>query len=265
MPRGRSLLLAPWLAAMLALSAAAASPELSVAEQVRSGNLVLSIRGGVTPLRLPRHRRAPASAWLYTRLAAADRPLPSVRSIELSFGGAASLASHGLPVCPRARLRNATSRDALRRCGGALVGGGRLMLEVRLPGQLPLRRDPRLLVFNGRQRGGGRMLWAHVFAAEPPISFVLPFQIRRAPGSFATTLSATVPRPIGRFTRISGFAIRLGRLYRRHGLLRSFLYASCPVPRPFTTGFFPIAAATYGFAGGRVLGEEIVRSCQVAR
>lgn len=259
-------LLAFRAAAFLLLASAAISPPDGRGEQVQSGDLVLTVQGGLTPRRLPRHRPAPVVADIAAKLRTTDGSvLPRVRRIEVAFGAAAVLSAADLPICPPARLRNASTSDALHRCGGALAGRGRLPLELRLPGQLPLHRDPRLLVFNGRGPAGGQVLWVHAFTAQPPVSFVLAFHVHRVAGSPDTSLTASVPRTIGRWARIRGFAIRLGRSYRDRDRLHSFLLASCPVPRPFTGGFFPIARTTFGFAGGRRLGESIVGSCKVAR
>ncbi|HEX6780974.1 MAG TPA: hypothetical protein VF125_02980 [Solirubrobacterales bacterium] len=258
------LVLLGWTAA-LALTAAGAIPvDLAQAERVRGGNLVMSLSGGIAPLRLPRHRAAPAAAALASRVTTNDRtPVPKLRRIEVAFGAGASISSAGLPICPRARLLNATRTEALRRCGGALVGLGRLPLEVRFPGQPPLRRAPRMLVFNGRGPGGGTVLWIHTFVARPPVSFVLAFHVHRSVRSFATVLAASVPASIASWIRIRGFDVTLHRRYRWHGRARSYLSASCPVPLPFTAGFFSFARTTYRFAGDRRLTNAIVRSCRV--
>lgn len=256
--------LAPLLAGVLVVIVL--TPGVSRAEQARSGDLVMSLRGEFTPRRLPRQRAAPVSVTLTSRLRTVDgAPVAPVRRIEVAFARAASLSSGGLAVCPRARLRNATAAQAQRRCGGAVVGHGRLALELRLSGELPLCRQARALVFNGRRRGGEAALWMHVFVAEPPVSFVLPFSVRRGSGAFPTVLAAPVPRAIAGLVRIRGLTITLHRRYRRYGRLRSYVHASCPVPRPFTAGFLPLARATFGFAADRSLGTTIVRSCRTRR
>jgi hypothetical protein len=252
------------LVAAVAISAGAAiSTDLVRAERVRSGNLVMSLSGGIEPRRLPRHRVAPVAATVATRIATLDRtPVPSVRRIELAFGGA-SISSEGLRTCPRARLLNATRAEAYRRCGGAVVGRGRFPLELRLPGQLPLRRAPRVLIFNGRTPNGGMALWLHAFVAQPPISFVLPFYVHRASGFFRTVLEASVPRSIASWVRIRGFEVELRRRYRHRDESHSYLSASCPVPMPFTEGFFSLVRVTYAFAGDQRVSNAIVRSCRV--
>ena len=86
------------------------------AERVQSGDIVMSLRGGLMPLRLPRQGVAPAAATLTSAIGSADGgPVPRVRRIEVAFGAGARLSVAGLPVCPWARLRNATHAEALRR------------------------------------------------------------------------------------------------------------------------------------------------------
>jgi hypothetical protein len=243
---------------------ASALPAFAAAEEVQSGNLVMSLRGRLAPLQLPRDRAVPVGVTLVSRISTSDgTPVPKLRRIEIAFGGGAAIAADGLAICPRGRLRNATGAEALGRCSAALVGRGSLPLEIRLPGHLPLRRDPRVLIFNGRGPGGEAVLWMHVFAAKPPVSFVVAFRIHRDSRGRARGLAATLPRSVTRWARVRGFEVSLRRRYRSHGQSRGYLSASCPVPRPLTAGYFPLVRATFVFAGNRRLSEEIVRTCRV--
>jgi len=58
------------------------------------------------------------------------------------------------------------------------------------------------------------------------------------------------------------FEISFFRRYRFRGESRSYVSASCPIPAAFTAGFLAFAQARYGFADGRELGTEAVRSCR---
>lgn len=241
---------------------------LARGERHQQGNLIVALNGRISPATLPRHRLAPAAVTISSRLSTADRsPPPRVRRIELALAGRHSMrfARAGLPLCPRGRLRNATDAQALARCRGALVGHGRLQAEVLLPHQAPLRVHAHLLVFNGRTGGGGLAVWAHAFSTRPPVAFVLAFVAHRGGGAFPTTFTAAIPRSIGAWSHLTGFRMTLGRRYRAGGDRRSYLNASCPVPPRFTAGFFSFLRATYALAGGRSIGETIVRGCRVRR
>jgi hypothetical protein len=236
---------------------------LAKGERVQRGNLIVSLNGSIDPRKLPRDRPAPVALSLAGEIRTADgSPLPRVRRIELALAGRGLLFTRGLPVCPRARLRNANRPQALERCGPALVGRGRLAAEVFVPQQPPFEIESRLLAFNGRTEGGRPAVWMHTFSPNPPVSIVLPFVLRRRPGAFRTALVATVPRSVGPWPHLAGFEMTFSRRFRYRGKLRSYLSASCPVPPSFTAGFLAFARATYSFADGRRLSAETVRSCR---
>jgi hypothetical protein len=191
------------------------------------------------------------------------KPPPHLGRIELAFGARGGLDASGLPRCPRSRLRNATGRQALARCGAALVGRGRLEAEVPLDPDRPLLATAGLLAFNGRA-AGRPAVWVHAYSASPPVSFVLPFYMRRLRGgAFGILLRAPVAASLGRWPRLRAFRIRLGRSYRSGGARHSYLNASCPLPPRFHTLSAPLARATYAFASGPSLSTTILRRCRV--
>lgn len=254
----RCAVLALTLLAALAIAAAPAD-----GERTQRGNLIVAVNGGISPLRLPRNRPAPVAITLAGSIATADgSPLPRAQRIELALAGRGLLDTRGLAVCPRGRLRNADGRQALERCSGSLVGHGSLEAQVVVPHQAPIAVRGSLLAFNGRTAKGGRAVWVHVFAADPPVSIVLPFVVRRRPGGFRTALVATVPRSVGSLTHLAGFRITLARRFTYRGVRRSYISASCPVPPALTAGFLSFASATYSFADGRRLTVDAVRSCR---
>jgi len=243
---------------MLALPATVAHGERS-----QTGNLVVALNGGISPLALPRDRAVPVSVRLQGRVETADgSPLPRVTAVELGLAGRGSLFTRGLAVCPRARLRNATESQAMARCGPALVGKGRLRAQAFVPQQQPFKISARLLAFNGRSAAGRRAIWVHAFAKDPPLSLILPFIVQPQHGAFPTTLIARVPRSIGPLPHLAEFSLTLWRKFRYRGAWHSYVSASCPVPKPFTAGFLSFARAIYSFSDGRRAGIESVRSCR---
>jgi hypothetical protein len=232
-------------------------------ERTQSGDLIVSLNGGISPLELPRDRPAPVAVRLEGEISTADgSPLPRVARVELELAGHGLLYTHGLAVCPRARLRNASDGQALRRCGPALVGSGSLEAAVFVPNQEPFTIHARLLAFNGRAQGGRTAIWVHAFASDPPVSLVLPFVVRPRRGTFRTALVATLPQAVGYLPHLARFRLTLSRHFFDRGERRSYISASCPVPKPFTAGFLSFARATYGFADERRLSIESVRSCR---
>jgi hypothetical protein len=226
--------------------------------------VVVSLDGSIAPRSLPRHRPAPISVLLEGTVRGEGGKLPPrLDRIELAFGARGGLDATGLPRCPRSRLRNATRQQALARCGSALVGRGSLQAEVPLDPDRPLLADAGLLAFNGRA-GGRPAVWVHAYSASPPVSFVLPFYLRRQrSGTFGILLRAPVAAALGRWPQLRGFQLRLGRGYRAGGERHSYLNASCPLPPRFHAFSVPFARATYSFAAGPTLSTTILRRCSV--
>lgn len=254
------------VAGVIALALALA-PGAAQGERAQSGNLVVSLNGGISPLELPRHRTAPVAVHLEGGVRTADgSSLPRVTRVELELAGRGLLFTRGLPVCPRGRLRNATTRQSLQRCGAARVGAGVLEAEVFVPQQAPFAIEAEMVAFNGRTDGGRRAVWVHAYSSDPPVSLMLPFVIHRGHGSFPTVLVANLPQTVGYLPHLAGFQLTLARDFTYRGRRRSYISASCPVPEPFTAGFLAFARATYSFAGEgpdrRKVSVESVRSCR---
>jgi hypothetical protein len=250
-----------WLTAALALVLVASGP--ANGERTQRGNLIVSVAGNISPLELPRHHSVPVALRLGGRIATEDgEPLPRMSRIRIAIAGRGVLTTAGLPVCPKARLRNADSGQALRRCRDALVGRGSLSADAFLAHQQPFAIRSRLLGFNGRTHKGAPAVWVHAFSRRPPLAIVLPFIVHREGPRLRTTLSATVPRALGDLPHLASFKLSIHRRYRAAGDQRSYLSASCPVPSAFTAGFLAFAKATYSFADGRRLHVEAVRSCR---
>jgi hypothetical protein len=233
------------------------------AEQTGRGGLVVSFDARLFPKSLPRHGRAPVSISLSGSIRADDRTAPRLRRVELAFGDRGGLDVAGLPTCPRPRLRNATRRQALDRCGAALVGSGWILTEVPLARERPLLARARALAFNGRE-GGHPAVWVHAYSASPPVSFVLPFSLRRLQeGAYGMLLEAPVARILGRWPRLRSFQITLGRRFRSGGIRHSFLNARCALPPRFHSLSVPLARATYSFAPAPTIATTILRACRV--
>jgi hypothetical protein len=254
----RAALFLAALALMAGLVAGAAS-----GERVQRGNLVLSLDGGLSPLRLPRDHPAPVAVTLAGGLQTADGTvLPRVTRIELGLPKQGILSTRGLPSCSRRQLRDTTSTEALAGCGQALVGHGRIDAEVLIPNQPPFRIHSRLLAFNGRV-GGRTAVLLHAFASHPPSVVVLPFIVQRRAGHFGTALVADLSAALGPWPRFAHFEMVLSRRFSYRGHIHSYLSASCPTPRSQRTGYFSLARATYTLDGGRqVVSPSIVRACR---
>jgi hypothetical protein len=248
------------LAALALLGALGAG--LARGERSQQGNLIVSLDGGLAPLKLPRQQPAPVTLHLEGGLQTADgKLLPRVTVMELGLPGQGVLSTRGLPVCSQRRLRNTRRAEALAACGPALVGRGSLQAELVVPSQAPFTIRARLLAFNGRA-GGRRAVILHAITADPPTVAVLPFVVRPGSGRFGMTLVAHLPAALGPWPHLAHFEMTLSRRYSYRGHARSYLSASCPIPRRFTAGFFSFARASFTLAGGRRIGTAIARGCR---
>jgi hypothetical protein len=233
------------------------------AERSGRDGVIVSLDGSISPRRLPRDRPVPVSVTLAGTVRGTGASPPQLIRIEVAFGARGGLDTAGLPSCPRSRLRNATGRQALARCGNALVGRGTIATEVPLNPQNPVLADAQVLAFNGRS-GGRPAVWVHAYSASPPVSFVLPFYLRRLrDGAYGVLLRAPAAAALGRWPRLRSFEITLGRRYLVGGVSHSYLSARCPLPPRFHIGFFPLARATYDFSPGPILSTTILRGCRV--
>jgi hypothetical protein len=251
------------LASAVAMLAMAVAPAL--AEQIGRPDVVVSFDGKVRPKALPRRRPAPVSLELTGSVRGTEgAPPPRLQRIELAFGARGGLDTAGLPVCPRARLRNATQRQALARWSGAVVGRGEISAEVPLNPAEPVLARAQLIAFNGRS-GGRPAVWVHAYSASPPVSFVLPFYMRRLhTGAYGVLMRSPVRRALGRWPRLRSFSVTLGRRYRVGGELHSYLSARCPLPPRFNVLSVPVARAIYYFAPRPTLRQPILRRCRVS-
>jgi hypothetical protein len=251
----------PWLP--LLLCAAAGLGMLAVpagAERAQRGNLIVTLNGGIKPLKLPRRKRVPVTVDLSGGVETTDgSPLPRVDRLKLELSWRGVLSTKGLPNCPRARLASTLSSEALAACPRSLVGRGRLNAKIYLPNQKPFGVRASLLAFNGKSKVGRPAVLVHAYSTDPPVSFVIPFIVKRQPGR--TVLVTTIRRSVGRWPHVSNFRIQISREFAHNGERRSYLSASCPAPKNFTAGF-SFARATYTLAGGDQLQIESVRSCR---
>lgn len=232
-------------------------------ERARTGDLEVFLDGGLSPKVLPRHRPAPVGVFLAGGVeTVGGAPLPRVNWIRIELAWRGRLDTKGLPECPRVRLRGTDSKQAMELCGPAVVGHDKLYAKIFVPNQSPFGLHARLLAFNGKTKDGSPAVWVHAFAPDPPVSFVLPFEVRHQPGNFRTVLVTTIRKSVGPWPHVANFHITVGRNFRYQGKMHSYMNASCPVPPSWTEGFLSLARATYTFADGRKLHPQVARRCK---
>lgn len=236
------------------------------AELTQEGDLRASFQGGVSPSRLPRSAYAPVGVRVaggVKVLHGAD--LPQLRTISVAINRAGRLYDKGLPTCRLSRIQPATESVARHVCGSSIVGQGHVTLIVRLNGQKDYLSTNKLLAFNGPRRGGKKLILAQVYSKNPPGAIVLTFTVRRHPGTYGTVIETKLPHYAESWAYLTFFEMTLARTYRFRGRQRSYISAACSAPKGFSRAIFPLAKASYGFAGGQKLTTSINRSCRVKR
>jgi hypothetical protein len=251
-------------ALLLGLAIAVTGAALAHAEVVQKGSLRVTFAGEFSPRALPRHGAAPVSVSIGGQISTADgsRP-PQLRTISIAINRNASLDPGGLPDCRLEDIQPATSEGALAACRGSLVGRGSFAADVELPEQSPFPARGKVLAFNGRLKGRPVVL-AHVYGTDPvPTSYTLPFAIRDSKGEFGTVLVGSLPQVTADWGFVTAIDLKLDRRFASSGERAAYLSAGCPAPPGFPGAVFPLARASFAFAGGRTLSSVLNRSCRV--
>jgi hypothetical protein len=240
--------------AVAAFAAAALLVAGAQAEVVQKGGVRVSVTGKMTPTRLPRRGTAPVAVSLAGHISAAKADaLPQLAEVSFAINSHGELHAKGIPLCRLGHISPSTTAEALAACGPSLVGEGRFSADVRIPEQSPFPSEGKLLAFNGKLNGRPA-LFAHIYGTKPvPTSYVLPFLISKAKGTFGTTLTASLPKITGKWGYVTGVSLNLQSRY---------LAAGCPAPKGFPSVAFPLLKASFGFSGGPKIEQTLTRSCK---
>jgi hypothetical protein len=250
------------LAMTVVVFAAAAS--LAQAELTEHGDLFVKFSGGIAPSTLPRHSRAPISVSVAgtVKTLSGERP-PALRQITIAINNGGRIDTQGLAVCRQSQIEPSSTREALSRCGPALVGGGSYTAAVAFPEQSAFPSQGKILAFNAVVNGQ-RAILAHIYGTDPaPITRVIVFHIHEGPGTYGTVLDGALPPSLNRYGYVKRIALSLHRDFTYRGRPRSYLSAACDAPAGFPGAVFPFARASMTFADGRTLASILTRSCRV--
>jgi hypothetical protein len=204
---------------------------LASREVVRSGNLVLSDDGGLSPLRLPKRGSAPATARLEAEIGTLDGTHPpALWTIDLEVAKNVQVDAAGLPVCRPGQIAATSSTMAKQTCRDALLGTGSAEVEVAFPEQAPFSSTGPLLLFNAGVHGATTKVLLHAYVDVPaPTAIVVVADITRIDrGAYGLEISATLPRIAGGAGSVTKFQLDVGRKFTYKGQRKSFLSAGCP-------------------------------------
>jgi hypothetical protein len=249
------------VALLVALGAAGAAQ----AEVEQQGEVIVAFDGGISPHSLPRTGLAPVAVTIDSSFKSAQGtdPPPQLKTISIGINRAGKIYDRGLPTCKVRKIQPTTISAARRICGGAIVGSGHIQVRVHLANQPPFTFTGPMLVFHAKPSGGDRRLLAQVYGRKPPSAFVLNFRIVEGPGEFGTTIKTALPKSADKWAYVTGFDMKLRRIYNYQGQKHSYLSAGCAAPAGFPGAIYKFAQANFGFASGEHVDETLVRDCTV--
>ncbi len=246
---------------------------------------VVTASAELSPSKLPRAHPAPASLTLgFTSEMTESPEIPALAKIEVDLSRNVTLQSKDLPSCTEARLL-ASYSSYLASCPGSLVGTGSVSSEVAL------QRNEEPVYINGSlgayysEEGGRRLILAQVRSAHPPLTYVIPFTLRRTASPFGISLvlprrAMTGMRGIcqrghpecfgtpytleGVYSHISDFEMTLHRLFSHEGEEGSFIRARCGASSGQTSSRFPLARFHLEYATDVGVHAEASRRCRVS-
>lgn len=228
-------------------------------ETVQRGNLRIAVEGAISPKALPREGSAPVNVSIGGKVTTTDGSIPpELASLQIKINRHAALDPASLPTCSAASIQPGSTAHALAACRSSLVGQGRFSANSLLAGS-PLPTEGRLLLFNALKSGRPELL-GHIYSTRPfTYSELIPFKISRVGGgTFGVELSADLAGALGQRIQLTAIKLTLGTAKRP----RSFIEAGCPAPKGFPGATFPLARASFTFAGGETLSQTLIRNCK---
>jgi hypothetical protein len=249
------------IAGLLAFFAPAGGAETQAKEGVE-----VTVTGKLRPTVLPRRGVAPIQIKLGGEIGLVGTgTLPRLTKLTIELNRHGHLDVHGLPRCRIRDIRPSTTREALNKCGAALVGEGSFSANVKLPEQSPFPSKGKVLAFNGRYRGRPAIL-AHIYGTKPlPISYVLPFTVGRSSGAYGTMLETEFPQVTGEWGYVTGIEMNLHRRFAYRGRTHGYLSAGCPAPKGLTLVPFTLVRTSFEFDSGLTISTTLNRTCRVRK
>lgn len=239
-----------------ALALCAALAGSAVGENVRAGEVEISIDGKVTPKKLPKNTPAPIALTVFGSIKDSSGPHPpALKTLALEFDKHGHINTKGLPTCSPGKLQSTLTAQAKKVCGDALVGTGNVSANIALPEQAPFNASGPLLIFNGAPKGGKPVLIFHVHANVPaPTTFVTSGVISKGHGKYGTSTLIKIPTIVGGSGSLTSFTATIQKKFTYKGQRTSLLTATCPSGSLFAHG-------TFTFADHTVISGGVSRPC----
>lgn len=208
----------------LALGATASGIEACI------GPLCVSSTVDVQPRELPAKGNAPITLSSTTRIRVKDSSTPpTLDAIDFLIDKHGTVNGKSFPTCPRAKLEEATTSQARKRCAGALVGKGTAKALVTMPGQAPFQITSPVSFFNAAPTGGKPTLIAHAYETVPaPQALLVPIVIEKvAKGRYGFHVRVEMPQVAGGYGAPTLAEASVGATRIRNGKKIGYVNAHC--------------------------------------
>jgi hypothetical protein len=259
--------------------------ESGLGEVVEVPELVMSARGELLPALLPRDKTVPASLTVgFSSDDPASPATPEITRMEIEISRNITLRGSKLPGCSPETLYQAGA-SARQECSQAYVGDGTVVSEISMYHREPVTVTGHLAAYFYDLPDDRPRILAQVITGSPlPLTYVIPFQVRKMRGSFATSLlvpkrQMTGMRGIcaknhpecfgtpytleGVYGHISRLEMTLHRLFPEHGKVGSFVEAHCHASGKRQASSFPLVRVSLDYASGSAPTNALTRKCHV--
>ena len=246
--------------AVAAVAAVAAKPKPKPTV-VRAGNLILKINGGFSPKALSKKKLTPIKVNVSGSIATVDGSHPpAAKTVIADFDKNTAVNAKGLPVCKQGQLEARDTKAAKAACKKAIVGKGKVKVEVEFPESKPFTAKGPLVLFNGGVKGKTTLLLIHAYVAVPaPTALITPVKVTKIKkGRFGIRTVSPIPTVAGGFGSLTSFNLTLNRKFMYKGKKRSYTLAKCPNGRIFARG-------DVSFKDGTRLAGTVIRRCKPKR
>lgn len=181
----------------------------------------------VTPKKLARVGATPIALDISGRIKTLDgsRP-PAVKEFVLDLDRHIAIDARGLPVC-KGGQRDLRPVDLKSRCKHALVGKGRVGVQIQFPELPPISTESELIVVNAGSRKAGRtILYAVAYLTQPiTTSFAMTIEITKHPRGSRVVIE--VPKLADGAGSLTYLKAKLKKRFTRNGEPVDFLTGSC--------------------------------------
>lgn len=264
-PVGRRRMVTISLAAIATLSCASAGAILAAnyGTTVRVGNLVVYLKGTISPKALPKNQMAPISFHGSASVSTVNGShVPPAQTVHLQVDKHFSIETTGLPDCSPRQIEASSPSQAMKACGPALIGKGSAAAQVEFPESAPFAAKGPLLAFNGPSSGGGygghgyhEQLYYIYVSVPAPTAVVVIAKLAKDSGKYGYRISVSVPEIAGGSGSLTHVEFTINRKWSYQGRKYSYLNAECPDGH-----FFNQIEVAYG--GGINLSGAVVNNCQ---